>query len=195
MRATPRQDRSRETFRRILEAAAELIHERGSDALKLTDVAVKANVPIGSVYRYFPNKRAILAKLAREYFRQFNEDLSTSAVKATDLASLEQSMHRMIWRIFRRFQNEPVLRDVLSGCEADRDIEEINLADSRESGDRLYEKFIELGGEPSPMKRIECFMMCHLSGSAFRMALAVPPKDADLLVERFSEMVLNQLFG
>ncbi len=194
VRATPRQKRSRETFERILEAASELIHERGSDALKLTEVAVKADVPIGSVYRYFPNKRAILAKLAKEYFKQFNEDLSTSAMDATHLVSLEQSMRRMTWRLFRRFQNEPVLRDVLSGCEADRDIEEINLADSRESGDRLYKRFVELGGEPSPTKRIECFMMCHLSGSAFRMALAIPPEESDLLVERFNEMVLGQLF-
>ena len=148
VRATPRQKRSRETFERILEAASELIHERGSDALKLTEVAVKADVPIGSVYRYFPNKRAILAKLAKEYFKQFNEDLSTSAMDATDLGSLEQSMRRMTWRLFRRFQNEPVLRDVLSGCEADRDIEEINLADSRESGDRLYERSSNWAGSP-----------------------------------------------
>lgn len=194
IRREPIQGRSRETFRRILEAATELIHANGSDALKLTDVAVKAGVPIGSVYRYFPNKRAILAKLAQRYFEQFHKELLRSVQDATDLPSLKEAMRKMTWRIYRATQNEPVFRDVLAGCEADRGIEEINLADSRKNGDVLYEKYIDLGGEPDPAKRLECFMMCHLSGGAYRMALSISEDESDLLVERFIEMVFKQLF-
>ena len=64
-RQLPRQARSRATVDAILEAAAQLLEVVGERGFNTNAVAERAGVSIGSLYRYFPNKRAVLAALAR----------------------------------------------------------------------------------------------------------------------------------
>ncbi|GAA4926056.1 TetR family transcriptional regulator [Streptomyces coeruleoprunus] len=64
LRRTPVQRRSAVRLARILDACAELLDETGYDELSTRDVALRAGVPIGSVYRFFSNKRAMATALA-----------------------------------------------------------------------------------------------------------------------------------
>ena len=63
-RKRPLQERSRETVRAILEAAARIFEERGTTAATTDAIAERAGVSIGSLYQYFPNKDALLATLS-----------------------------------------------------------------------------------------------------------------------------------
>ena len=63
-RKTPRQARSLQKVDWILEAAAQLLEKQGSAAFNTNAVAERAGVSIGTLYRYFPDKQAILAALA-----------------------------------------------------------------------------------------------------------------------------------
>ncbi|MBX6391180.1 MAG: TetR/AcrR family transcriptional regulator [Frankia sp.] len=54
---------------RVLTAAMELYRERGS-AFTMEEVASRAGVGIGTVYRRFPTRQALLDELARPYFEQ-----------------------------------------------------------------------------------------------------------------------------
>ncbi|MDX2649188.1 TetR/AcrR family transcriptional regulator [Streptomyces sp. PA03-1a] len=65
LRRVPVQQRSAERFARILDAAAAILDEGGYEELSTRDVAARAGVPIGSVYRFFSNKRAMADALAR----------------------------------------------------------------------------------------------------------------------------------
>nr|WTA00294.1 TetR family transcriptional regulator [Streptomyces sp. NBC_00857] len=71
------QRRSTERLARILDACAELLDESGYEALSTRAVAVRAGVPIGSVYRFFGNKRAMADALARR-------NLDTYAARVTE---------------------------------------------------------------------------------------------------------------
>ncbi|MBX3481302.1 MAG: TetR/AcrR family transcriptional regulator [Caulobacter sp.] len=64
-RARPRQDRSRASVEAILEAAAQVLEASGEAGFNTNAVARRAGVSIGALYRYFPDKRAILVALAR----------------------------------------------------------------------------------------------------------------------------------
>lgn len=48
---------------RLYDTAIELIGERGFDRTTLRDVAARANVSVGLLYRYFPSKQAIVLAL------------------------------------------------------------------------------------------------------------------------------------
>lgn len=66
-RKSPRQLRSVETRRRILDAAARVVATHGYAAGTTNRIAEEAGVSIGSLYQYYPNKDAILAVLMTEH--------------------------------------------------------------------------------------------------------------------------------
>ncbi|MCX3063108.1 TetR/AcrR family transcriptional regulator [Streptomyces beihaiensis] len=73
LRRAPVQRRSAERLTRILDACAELLDEGGYDELSTRSVASRADVPIGSVYRFFGNKRAMVAALAERNLERYAE--------------------------------------------------------------------------------------------------------------------------
>jgi len=73
LRRAPVQRRSAERLTRILDACADLLDEVGYDALSTRAVAVRAGVPIGSVYRFFGNKRAMADALAERNLERYTE--------------------------------------------------------------------------------------------------------------------------
>ncbi|MFI1164222.1 TetR family transcriptional regulator [Streptomyces sp. NPDC020801] len=73
LRRAPVQRRSAERLTRILDACADLLDEVGYDALSTRAVALRAGVPIGSVYRFFGNKRAMADALAQRNLERYTE--------------------------------------------------------------------------------------------------------------------------
>ena len=64
-RRRPSQERSRRRFDDILRAARALLVEVGFEAFTSEQVALRAGVPIGSLYQFFGNKYAIICELDR----------------------------------------------------------------------------------------------------------------------------------
>ena len=62
-RRTPKQRRSREIVDAIVAAGRLLLEEGGPAALTTNHIAERAGVSVGSLYRYFSNKEAILAAI------------------------------------------------------------------------------------------------------------------------------------
>ncbi|MFF1545737.1 TetR family transcriptional regulator [Streptomyces sp. NPDC058291] len=73
LRRAPVQRRSAERLTRILDACAGLLDEVGYDALTTRAVAERAGVPIGSVYRFFGNKRQMADALAQRNLERYAE--------------------------------------------------------------------------------------------------------------------------
>ncbi|WP_225838340.1 TetR/AcrR family transcriptional regulator [Streptomyces sp. NK08204] len=73
LRCAPVQRRSAERLTRILDACADLLDEVGYDALSTRAVAQRAGVPIGSVYRFFGNKRQMAGALAQRNLDRYTE--------------------------------------------------------------------------------------------------------------------------
>lgn len=66
-RSTPQQDRSRATVEKILAAANVEFAARGSSAPTTTQIAQRAGVSVGALYRFFPDKQAIGVALGERY--------------------------------------------------------------------------------------------------------------------------------
>jgi AcrR family transcriptional regulator len=59
LRKVPSQARSKERVERILEAAVQEFAEAGYEAATMDAIAARAETSIGSVYQFFPNKKAV----------------------------------------------------------------------------------------------------------------------------------------
>ncbi len=63
-RRVPTQARSRRRYEAILDAAAVVFAESGFEAATTEAIAQRAGTSIGSLYQFFPNKRALFASVA-----------------------------------------------------------------------------------------------------------------------------------
>jgi AcrR family transcriptional regulator len=75
----PQQARSRARVQRMLDAADHILATDGFEALTIRRIATEADVPVGSIYQFFPDKAAIVDHLARAYIADF-ETLMASLV-------------------------------------------------------------------------------------------------------------------
>jgi AcrR family transcriptional regulator len=76
LRRRPAQRRSAERVQRMLDACAEILDEAGYEGLSTTRIAQRAEVAIGSVYQFFPDKRAVAQALALRNLEVFEDRIS-----------------------------------------------------------------------------------------------------------------------
>lgn len=84
VRRSPVQQRSVERVNQMLDAAAALLDEGGYDALSTRAVAARAEVPIGSIYRFFRDKRGLADALARRNLERFLARIERRLTGAAD---------------------------------------------------------------------------------------------------------------
>lgn len=97
-RKSPRQRRSQATVGFILEAARRILYEEGIEALTTRRVAEQSGVAVGSLYQYFANRDAILARLAEEEARRESKALQQHYASVRHLP-LEEYLARAVERI------------------------------------------------------------------------------------------------
>jgi AcrR family transcriptional regulator len=128
-RATPSQARARNTFEAVLSTAGDLLGEVGFERLTTNLVCERAGMTPPALYRYFPNKYAILSELARRLM-DAQDDAVFAWVEAGGLQAanleiaveknrrLQQQVNEItrripggIW-IMRALRAVPLLRDI-----------------------------------------------------------------------------------
>jgi AcrR family transcriptional regulator len=100
------QARSRERLRRVLDAADEVLAAEGPDAFTTTRLAEVAGVSIGSVYRFFPDKEAIVEALAMRYWSDF-EDLVAGVAEADEAQPLDDPIGAVLDVLVAGFRARP----------------------------------------------------------------------------------------
>ncbi|MBT2498468.1 TetR family transcriptional regulator [Agromyces sp. ISL-38] len=73
VRTEPTQRRSTQRLDALLDAAAEIVDETGFERLTTQMVAERAGASIGTVYRYFPDRVAVLHALRERCIRRYRE--------------------------------------------------------------------------------------------------------------------------
>ena len=74
-RRQPTQKRAQETVNAILDAVIRLLKRSGASTITTNSIGEAAGVSIGSVYQYFPNKRAIFTALHERHIDQVDRVL------------------------------------------------------------------------------------------------------------------------
>ena len=95
----PRQERAKRTFEAILNAAAELLVEVGVERISTNLVAERAGVTVPALYRYFPNKYAVLHALGASLMDRQNvvfEQWFEGALEEGGIESLPDKMHDLL---------------------------------------------------------------------------------------------------
>src|SRR2546427_121912 len=78
----------------IMAAARQVIEEKGYENISMAEIAERAGVVEGTLYRYFENKRDLLTKVANDWFA---EVLASDAERASIRGTWNKLRH-LIWR-------------------------------------------------------------------------------------------------
>jgi AcrR family transcriptional regulator len=176
LRREPVQQRSKERVERILAAAADLLAEGGPDALKPTEVARRAGVPVGSVYQYFEDKAAILDVLVERYFERTTAALTASLLSRGSLEELAEGLLEAIEDWYRMHQEEPFWRQVLFGMLTDTTLQARNIEDSRRTAQVLADAVLARVDTDREALERRVLVLDHLVVAALQLALAQPSR-------------------
>jgi TetR/AcrR family transcriptional regulator, cholesterol catabolism regulator len=101
----------RERRQRILDATLALASKGGYDAVQMRAVAERANVALGTLYRYFPSKIHLLVSgLAREFERD-QEKLDRTPIPGD--TPYDRTIY-VLGRITQKMQREPMLTEAMT---------------------------------------------------------------------------------
>jgi AcrR family transcriptional regulator len=110
-----------QTRTRILQAAKRLFASQGFDGTTTRDLAQAAGVAEGTLFRHFPNKKAILVEVATQGWVEILTDLLTELSEMGSYKAVAQVMRRRMWNFhhnadlmricFMEAQFHPDLRD------------------------------------------------------------------------------------
>ncbi|MDJ0731001.1 MAG: TetR/AcrR family transcriptional regulator [Crocosphaera sp.] len=100
-------NKEEDTRSRILKAALRLFAAKGYDGTTTKDLAKKAKVAEGTLFRYFPNKKAILIEVATQGWVEILTDLLTELSEMGNYKAVAQVMRR---RVLRMQENNDLLK-------------------------------------------------------------------------------------
>src|ERR1700722_1896488 len=112
-RRKPQQRRARETVEAVLDAVVRILKRGGIEAVTTNRVAEVAGVCIGSVYQYFPDKRAIFAALHARHVSQSSLLVETKLMEHA-ASSLDTLIRAMVEAMIDAHTPDPELYELLS---------------------------------------------------------------------------------
>ncbi|MFC7335397.1 TetR/AcrR family transcriptional regulator [Rhodocista pekingensis] len=106
-RTIPQQRRALMRRDAILDATLALLMEREVGEITTTLIAARAGVPVGLVYRYFPNKFAILSELARRAMDRVDTRLEALMAGGMEPQAIARAVDEGIETIIETYRLEP----------------------------------------------------------------------------------------
>lgn len=194
MRRRPGQARSRARVDTILRATAELIAEQGIDPPSMTEIAERAGMGVTALYRYFPNKAAIIRALAVAVQERDRAALVTPATGSeASPAELIRTNIAAYWRLHR---DEPYRLHLRAAILADAELRELDLADTRRNAEILtgYLAAVTDRRDLGAMERQVLLVLSLLDG-LIATAAQLDEREAELLVDDFTTMASGLLLG
>lgn len=193
LRRQPTQARARERVERLLSVATEMIAETGSDAMRMTELAERAGVPIGSLYQYFPDKAAILRLLAIRVMERVREMLRGTIEGLDDPKEALARLDLALVGYYQLFLTEPVTRDIWSATQSDKALQELDIEDSRVNAGLFFDAMKPIVPKHNHARlKSASFLLMQLSGAAVRLAIAVDRKEGDRLMMEYRFMIARE---
>lgn len=190
-RKVPTQDRSKDTVKRILDAARMLLEERGYDGTSTNRIAAAAGISPGSLYQYFANKDAILHAVVAEYTQQLLDQVTrnlASLVRSEHDVPLSAAIEAQVDAMLERPQILRVISGQLPGrTSADvlRPLRELMTATIKGYAIATPDQSIDMDVDAAT------WIIVQLLGSTIRYVVDEPPIAKDVFVTEMTRFVMS----
>jgi AcrR family transcriptional regulator len=182
LRRTPTQDRASRQVERILDAACAEVVERGYDAASTSSIAKRAEIAVGSIYRYFPDKRTLVQAIERRNQRRYTETVRERLAVVEDW---RQAVDVTLDTFREMHRTDPGFRAVVLSGLGDPDLE----ATPGEFDDQHAGEFAELlsqrfGARDSREFRMTVTLTIAMGEALAHLADRLPAGEAEYVLSR-----------
>ncbi|MBN3760461.1 TetR/AcrR family transcriptional regulator [Burkholderia sp. Ac-20365] len=189
VRRVPQQERAAKRVDALLDAAGEVIAERGFDAATMTAIAERAGASIGAVYQYFPNKDALVFALRTRYGDEMDAQWSALGEAAQDW-DVDELVERIFALMIDFMAARPAYLPLLSVS--------LNFRRDAAARNRLRGRFAELFQRHSPaLSDDDAYRVAEVALQVVKslnpLYAAAKPKDRKALVEEYKLVVSSYL--
>lgn len=125
----------RERRKRILDATMAIASKGGYEAVQMRAVADRADVAVGTLYRYFPSKVHLLVSALGREFSRIDAKTDRSAVAG---ATPFQRLNFMVGKLNRAMQRNPLLTEAMTRAYVFADASAASEVDQVEKAHRQY---------------------------------------------------------
>ena len=193
-RRKPIQVRGKEKVDLILNAAKELIGERGNDAVSMREIAKECGIAPSSIYQYFPDKNAILEAIMAEYYGKFSEIMDSGFSNMVDFPSYAKAVDKGLDQFYKMFKDEPLLATIWSSVQANTVLREMDIQDSKEKAEAMTKKQCSIFPK---LKRKDVydtnFLFAHMMGSTVRLSLTVGNTEGKRLIKELKQLIVLRI--
>ncbi len=154
-RRRPSQKRSRATFDAITESAQTLIGSLGLDAVTMQMIADTANMPISRVYRYFPNKVAILTEVMDAVWQSFDEVLEEAVSGRADTEELIEAVVAALQSLYDRALHDAYFANLLAATSSVPELKGVYVDGARRRAERVAQyarPFVTVSDEDAALR-------------------------------------------
>jgi len=193
-RKLPTQARARGTVEVILQAARRVLVRRGYAKFTTNEVAKIAGVSIGSLYQYFPNKRALVCAVYEDHVERKTAELRRER-RTLAQAPIEEVIRRYAQWMVESHRDDPELHRILVQ-ELPRHGLSPKLAADYEQAIAANRALLEAhAAELAPRNHdLSAFIVIHTMESLTKAALARDPAMLDEeLIQEITRLIVRYL--
>lgn len=187
----PTQTRSREKVARILEATRSTIIETGSAHIKMTEIAQRSEVAVGTLYQFFPSSTALIGKLFATEMEPVDLAFQTMLSDANSFDDLLDGIDFLLVEQLKILKARPALLTIWSSTGIHPDIEQADFTNTVNNANLLADKLTKFFDNPARIEdfRTVSMLICHLWSGVIRLAMADKERDPNTYLNHYTSMI------
>ncbi len=188
VRRVPQQDRARKSVDAILDATADLLSGGVPSDVTMSAIGERAGISKAAIYRYYPDRGAVMRALANRYLEQLDAFLDTELAGISSTADAVTRFGSIVDRFYQLMVDEPGLRTIWITGFNSAELGTLTL----ETADRLAKRFVDASAhvlaDSGERTERRFAMAIHMCRAAIEMALH-RGDSGQVLIDEFKRVV------
>jgi AcrR family transcriptional regulator len=189
----PKQERAKRTYEAILTAAAELLVEVGVERISTNIVAERAGITVPALYRYFPNKYAVLNALSAACMDKQNavfQQWFDQYLEQGDPQLLADDIYGLLKDTYDVTQEQVGGLEVVQALRAVEPLREVRIGSHRVVSSQFATIAAEFLGRPADeLVMTQARLTVNLGYAVVEMAMEDQPLSAESILREGARMI------
>lgn len=182
-RRRPTQERSRKKFDALLTASRELLTEVGFESFTCEEVAIRADVPIGTLYQFFANKYVIVCELNRQDLVGVQRELAEFNGEVPSLDWM-RFLNKLVDHLAGLWMSDPSRREVWLAMQSTPSTRATGVIHEKELAEQIARMLAPLTPEtPRDRRKMMAEVLVHVVYSMLNFSVQDGQSHADAVAE------------